>query len=777
MRRTILPLAALLFAAVACLAQLPTVYVGPGGYQAIQPAVIRACGMSGPGANVVISSSATPPDSIAAAQGCAAVFVIDQRATPAVTYSWNGKAYSTGSSGPVASTLLVPSAMVEYQFPGGTGATAIDLSGNGNTGTFAAAAPAWAASGLQFAAGQGVALPAAVNSARTFLFGVYVNPLMANGNASVVANQYPALLTSSGGATGLNLLYVRSKGTGDFQSYGQTYAPTIFANNSHITQSPQLVAGPNVIAYTLGTGGGDLDHVYINGIEVPYEVQGASAGLQTSGNFVLGSSAAGPWTSSGLNGVMVSFDAVAAELTPAQIADASGAVASLMLRHGLNPKVTLAQTATPTLTGIGDSITYGYPSTTPWLNSLTLTNQPAWAINNEGITGIQIQAIAGSAPYRDANFCRGASLNISTVLGGTNDIANGGATPEMAFAYLTSIVRTQKEAGCRVFVGTMLSRNGLDAQKDAYDALIITRIKQLGADGLIDFAANPALGADNAYSGSAFVDGVHPTPAYYAIMGKIASNALNYYFGSTAASPSTTSASAYTMLSGDRYLAITSASAGTALTAPDCTGPSGEAYTIENQSSAAGSITGMPSGGAAASANLYNYAADTQSTLVNENNGALTGASYSGYAATGFIKLLAGQPWSTNLAMGKYNNGGTPEGCAYYDISGAYLQACPSPSDSVQPLTLTAPSNGAAQYVQARFYYKLASSPAPATAGMVNEGSSVLPWVAYSAGTAGPTVQPVNGSTSTVTIPANTTLQLTDVANPKAVAGCHWTLR
>jgi hypothetical protein len=37
--------------------------------------------------------------------------------------------------------------------------------------------------------------------------------------------------------------------------------------------------------------------------------------------------------------------------------------------------------------------------------------------------------------------------------------------------------------------------------------------------------------------------------------------------------------------------------------------------------------------------------------------------------------------------------------------------------------------------------------------------------------------QPINGATTPVAIPAGATMTLTDVANPKATSGCHWTLQ
>src|SRR5260370_9671187 len=68
-------------------------------------------------------------------------------------------------------------------------------------------------------------------------------------------------------------------------------------------------------------------------------------------------------------------------------------------------------------------------------------------------------------------------------------------------------------------------------------------------------------------------------------MGVIASNSLNYYFGSNLANPTVVTATTYQMLSGDG--AVTAApTAAQALTMPDCTGPSGESYIISNPQAA-----------------------------------------------------------------------------------------------------------------------------------------------------------------------------------------------
>jgi hypothetical protein len=145
----------------------------------------------------------------------------------------------------------------------------------------------------------------------------------------------------------------------------------------------------------------------------------------------------------------------------------------------------------------------------------------------------------------------------------------------------------------------MISRTGLDAAKDTYDALILSGWKKIGADFLVDFAANPLVGADGAAAntpgtigtacpGSATTDFqadcVHPTAAGQLLLASAASNSLNYYYGSTLSNPNVVTSNTYQMLSGDGV--ITAApTANAAYTMPDCVGPSGAEYVISNPQS------------------------------------------------------------------------------------------------------------------------------------------------------------------------------------------------
>jgi hypothetical protein len=69
------------------------------------------------------------------------------------------------------------------------------------------------------------------------------------------------------------------------------------------------------------------------------------------------------------------------------------------------------------------------------------------------------------------------------------------------------------------------------------------------------------------------------------LLAAVASNSLNYYFGSNAASPTVVSAMTHAILSGEGYITV-APTANQTLTLPDCTGPSGATYTVNNPQAA-----------------------------------------------------------------------------------------------------------------------------------------------------------------------------------------------
>jgi trimeric autotransporter adhesin len=251
--------------------------------------------------------------------------------------------------------------------------------------------------------------------------------------------------------------------------------------------------------------------------------------------------------------------------------------------------------ATPQIHAIGDSITQGAGASTPWPSLLALTNQPRYTTTNWGVSGALLQSITGSEPSRVGQRCLATSgPSIAIVFAGMNDL-HSGLTVSATIASMAGEIQTLKLAGCRVFVGTMLSRAGVDAQKDAYDAMILGQAKADGADGVIDFAANPLLGADGAYKNTTYfnADQIHPTQAGQQLLANAASNVLNYTFGYNEANPNVVTTLPYRMTAADGEVSLWGLTNAGAITLPDCTGQSGAVYRIHNPQSAH-AVTVMP---------------------------------------------------------------------------------------------------------------------------------------------------------------------------------------
>jgi hypothetical protein len=406
-------------------------------------------------------------------------------------------------------------------------------------------------------------------------------------------NQYPMFIGSSLGMTGLNLLYAGA-GNGVYQI-------GIAAGGGNQDLTTQTVAGCHMYTYTLGTGGGVLDHLYIDGTEVAYTQQGSSAGKQTSGNLFFGNSAVSPYGSSGFIGTVYRLRFLSSQLTSGQVASDANVMLSQALARGVSLLPQQYLQITPQLHIVGDSLSCSWNGTTcntsySWASQLILTNQPTYTITNWGVYSALMQAMQTSEPWRVSPYCKtnnGPSVAINA--GATNDLQTYTASNVVKTA--ASLAQSLQAAGCTPFVTTILSRVGNsnvagtptnDAQKNSYDALLAAQWKSLGYKGLIDWGADPNLGADGAYANTTYflADGTHNTATGEARKAAIASNTLNYYYSQySESSPHVITASA-TLTSADSAVSIGTLSGAVALVMPDCTGPTGATYVIANPQAA-----------------------------------------------------------------------------------------------------------------------------------------------------------------------------------------------
>jgi hypothetical protein len=489
---------------------------------------------------------------------------------------------------------ITSGAMADYHFLDGT-STVKDWTGNGNDAT-GNGSVTWLASGLKFGDEvgankiAGVQLPTALNTFQTVIIVAYQNPIQ----TALFPVNY-AILLSSSQSTGFNLLTSYVNGSGN---YDTAYSLGTFVNGVTNNYAVSAPSGLHAYAFVCGSGAGLVDHMYIDGYEVQYgKTQGTSCGSQTSGNLYIGNSGTAPWLTQGeLNGNVYRAAFWSTKSTAAQVAADSSAMLAEVRSRGVTG-ASVPSVNGPMIHGIGDSIMKALGATTSHISELSLKNQPTYIVKNWGISSVSMKTISLSEENRVAPQCRtiAGGQNIAIVHAATNDYLVGAfQTGQTVWSSNISEIGILKQAGCKVFVGTMLSRNGsgangatMDANKNAIDTLMVGQYKSAGADGIIDYAADPLLGADGANTSALFQpDHTHPNQGGQDRMAQIDSQSLNYYFSPyTVGNPKVVTASG-TLNDEDAAVTIGTLSADIALVMPDCTGPSGSTRVISNPQAA-----------------------------------------------------------------------------------------------------------------------------------------------------------------------------------------------
>ena len=554
----------------------------------------------------VLNPTTTPTLSVTAATQAASTFLRGPNSGAAAAPSFGPILSSevTGALGfipyqtPTLTGNLNIGVLADYSFSQGAGTVLVDGSGAGNNGTLGtgANAPTWLGNAMQFTQGfdQNVSLPVALNAGKTFTIAFYWSPVSTVPGASVPlynSTVYSPILSSSLGSAGINFIFNAPGGNAP-EDFGE---PAIW-NSSLSSQSLNFTTGFHVYTYVLGTGAGNLDKIYIDGTEVPYSVQGSSAGAQTSGNLFFGSSGVGPWATQGGQFVAYRMRVLSTQLGAADVQQLTQIMRSDVATRGVPTSPFPLSIGTPMLHCVGDSLTAGLNQTTPYCSLLTLTNQPAYTIKNWGIGGINLQTLTASEPNRVALQCQPTTGGPAPVIlwGGTNDIGASATVPQV-WAALGGEVAVLKKAGCTVFVSTIIDRMNPDihVQKNAINALIRTGAKAIGADGIVDMAAAPQLGADGASNSTTYFGSgglVHPNDAGQVYELQAANAALNYYYGANAAAPTILTSTPYTMATGDGYLNI-KPTANTIITLPSCIGQSGAIYRVNVQQATGFTLT------------------------------------------------------------------------------------------------------------------------------------------------------------------------------------------
>ena len=524
----------------------------------------------------------------------------------------------------------------------GSAATTLPDIVNGNSAPFCSGstgtAPTPTVNGLAFTNANATncvgPLPAALNATMSLVVGMYVTPIGTSVSPGV-NNAVPTatVVTSSLAPFYSNVAFVLGSENSENQQANSVFSPEFF-NQSAAANVP--TAGYHVYGVDFGTWNGSsctsYDTFYIDGapIKTGNLVNGCSSGRQTSGNYYIGPSPVWQAAQYPFPGTLYTALFYNANLGVAGHVAAAAQVLAENIARGVVATPSPVNAAVAPLVPIGDSITYGYPNLIPYGQLLSLNNAPTTGVIINAITGITLAATIASEPYRSAPLCSTpGGPAIATVFLGTNDFYYFASdTAQSVFNKLSAEVALLKKAGCRVGVLTMISRcaagespacasaNGItsDANKDAYDSLIASSARAMGADFIVDVASFPGLGADGAYANPTSPcqsaasttpavggtsacyqgDATHPTQSGQQTIANIYSNVSNRVFGYGRTSPHVLASSTtrYQMLPADGALSLTGAAA-QPLTLPDCTGMTGLDFFINNQSSVAASVTSL----------------------------------------------------------------------------------------------------------------------------------------------------------------------------------------
>jgi lysophospholipase L1-like esterase len=175
----------------------------------------------------------------------------------------------------------------------------------------------------------------------------------------------------------------------------------------------------------------------------------------------------------------------------------------------------------------GDSITFGATAQTPY---------PAAAVDGLDIYGWDNEAVSGSSLFHlnqraavDDAMVLDRGLSVLFVFIGTNDLyPPSGLSPEDFLDDLKTYVAARRAAGWdKIIVATLLSNlfAGYNTKRNAANVLI--RADDTFYDALADFAADPVMGPDNAYSNATlFLDQIHPTTYGHTLLAPIARAAI-----------------------------------------------------------------------------------------------------------------------------------------------------------------------------------------------------------------------------------------------------------
>ncbi|MGA2890325.1 MAG: SGNH/GDSL hydrolase family protein [Terracidiphilus sp.] len=386
------------------------------------------------------------------------------------------------------------------------------------------AAPTYTTGGVAITSGYHFIFPAADTSGmKAISILVNLNPDTC-GNTGVSGS--PFILLGNGGAGGGFNLECNSQITGytDFPDNA-----TLFASNfgsSTRTVSYVSVANGWTVITDICPNDGTTESLYMNGVVVPVYQGGPSACSYTaSGPLWLGNTNVINWPGPATYAAVKIYNA---RPTAAEVANDANAMLFRACKFGgvgcqsQNPQFSAVNwPSLPQIIGFGDSHIEGTSGPSPvnhsYLASVTIGGSAqsagiaqGYEFHELGQAGQQLIAnLLPLFPYNVAPFLERANGSIALVDACTNDV-NASVAPAACMTAQAQFAAQVHALGGKAASVSMLSRIGLNSTVDAFNALWRTQCP-IYFDSCIDIAADPNLGADNAYSNTTYfqTDGIH----------------------------------------------------------------------------------------------------------------------------------------------------------------------------------------------------------------------------------------------------------------------------
>lgn len=456
-----------------------------------------------------------------------------------------GPGGSASGGGALVDQVVQSGLMAEYRILATeTPASLVDYSSNARnaTGTVGTAPTVITATGGLACGGAGaVSLPAALNSALTVqIFASFQSGGAQGGLAQGTGN----VQTLLGGNNASHFIALDLFETPVPDAFGPDFQGGDRLRSAISTgfnnQSLDTFQGADVISFLLST----QDTFYIGQTPTIGGSANASAGLQTAGNYQLcGVSPSGTtlnWSTANIY-YAVFYNRV---LNAAELAQNVAFMRNSMAARGV-PVLNGATDQQPQIICSGDSLTAAgtnycnaLPILAPTSSVLPYVNPINFNVANQGFSGIGSAGLITNVPTMIGSLLRPtAASNIVIHWVGTNDsstTAIGTSGPNIR-NFCLQLHQLQPTAKC--LVGTMLSRGSLDSNKNILNDFLRRHWPEF-SDGLVDFAANPNLGADGASANTTYfnVDGIHLNTTGNSLVTGIAQQAILRAIGNTATS-------------------------------------------------------------------------------------------------------------------------------------------------------------------------------------------------------------------------------------------------